>query len=301
MKRVYTIDKPIRLYGIGHAMVDVYARLPHNVPLPSILEYGKAVHLDAHILSSLIDEISIACSHDDSAIFCKTSGGTTANILKMSTSLGAECVFSGTTGSGNENKRDKDAFFFQKECAHAGVKAYLLSQQGSTGRCLAVYEHNAVLKSVAASPAVARSVTTEQIREKEIINADCIVVEGMIFFNESASDYIISLCKKHSKIVCVDLASAFCAAHATNCLCNTVTQRHIPANNILIFANEQEYENIQCNAQDAVEYLLNAGTILIEKRAEKGAGLYIKKEIFNETIQAQPVVDDTGAGDAFAA
>lgn len=292
----------IQFYGIGHAMVDLYAVLPPSSLLPSPLKAGKAVHLAENAMDNLVGQVQAMCKDDQSktALFYKTAGGTTANILRATARLGAACFFSGSTGTDKEGKRDKDAGFFQKECARAGVNARLFSESGHTGRCLAVYSEKSNLKAIAASPSVARSIQVEQVRETEIMNANCIVIEGMIFFNDAACTRVLELCKKHNKSIAIDVASGFAAAKAVISLANAVKNNVIVANQLLIFANEQEYAVIQREAQGNMVYLLQSGAIGIEKRAEKGAKLYWGGDVLEESTTIQSVVDDTGAGDAFA-
>lgn len=292
----------IRLYGIGHAMVDLYAVLPSHSVLPFPLKAGEAVHLDEGAMDDLIGDVQALCRGDQSktVLFCKTAGGTTANILRTVAHLGAVCFFSGSTGIDEGDKRDTYAHFFQKECAKAKVQAHLVSQSGHTGRCLAVYSEHSKVKAIAASPSAARSIKVEQIRENEIINANAVVIEGMIFFNDIVVERILELCKKHSKLLAVDLASRFIATHAVMALAKAVKNVALVASQLLIFANEQEYAAIQDDSQSEIGYLLQQGAVLIEKRAEKGARLYWNNAVLAEVAEVQAVVDDTGAGDAFA-
>lgn len=292
----------IRLYGIGHAMVDLYAVLPSHSVLPFPLKAGEAVHLDEKAMDRLVEKVRELCKDDQSkvALFCKTAGGTVVNILRTASRLDTLCFFSGSTGMDEDGKRDKDAHFFQKECAKAKVSAHLVSQSGHTGRCLIAYTEDSTAKAIAASPSVARSITLKQVHENEIKCARCVVIEGMIFFNAPVIDRILELCKKHSKPLAVDLASCFVATHAVSTLAHAVKSNSLLAQHLLVFANEQEYMALCDTAQIEMSYLLQHGALIIEKRSEKGARLYWNDKVLAETAEVQAVEDDTGAGDAFA-
>ncbi len=292
-----TDSSNIHLYGIGHAMVDYYAILPKNEELPLPLEQGKATHLDGSDMTSLLETLKNITKN---TTFVKTAGGTCANILRKCSSNGFTATFSGTVGS-IDLRRDKDSVFFQEECAKAKLNAHLSIVEGNTGRCIAAYAHSSPLKAIAASPSVARSITKEQVLESEIEKSTCVVLEGMIFFNVDVITHILNLCKKHNKTIAIDVASTFCAPKAILELSNFLKDGTIDAKNILLFANEFEYDAIQNDSKDELSYLLENGAIISQKLGPQGAILHTKDSTIEETTEAVNALDDTGAGDAFAA
>lgn len=286
--------KEITLYGIGHAMVDYYAVLQSCKTLPFSLKLGEANHVDTDEIFVVLDELK---KHSK---LTRVAGGTCANILRLCSKNGASAVFSGTVGSSN-SMRDKDSYFFQEECARSGLNAYLKSEDGTTGRCLIVHTENESKKAILACPSIARSITKEQVLENEIAKADCIVLEGMLFFNTEVIDQTLELILKHNKILALDVASSFCSVNAIKVLCSFINENPLFAKNVFIFANENEFSNVTCNAKNELESLLAQGSIIVEKRGAEGAKLYTKENILLAKAESLVPLDDTGAGDAFAA
>ncbi|MDR2897349.1 MAG: hypothetical protein LBU99_00945, partial [Spirochaetaceae bacterium] len=95
------------ILGIGHAMADIFIFAPPGCGLPHPLKAGGAVHLPPHDMDELLRGLSldfplnIPVSKDGTLSPGKdtVSGGTSANILKAASALGAETMFIGTTGT----------------------------------------------------------------------------------------------------------------------------------------------------------------------------------------------------------
>ncbi len=275
-------------------MVDYYAVLPSSKILPTPLKLGEANHIDSHKMSAVLDELK-EYSH-----LTRVAGGTCANILRLCAKNGVKSVFSGTIGS-NNGMRDNNSYFFQEECARSGLNAQVRTEDGSTGRCLVVYKEGYSQKAILACPSIARLIRKEQIIESEIAKAHCVVLEGMLFFNTEVIIHTLELIHTYKKMLVLDVASSFCSVNAIKVLFNFVSENPHFAKNVIVFSNEIEFATIISEGKTEFEWLLSQGTLFVEKRGVEGAKLYTKDTIIFEKAESLLPLDDTGAGDAFAA
>ena len=289
MSNIKTNDKPV-FYGIGHAIVDEFIIINEKY-FPYPLTPKHPTHVEPKEMDVILQKLDSISTKK-----VKHSGGTTANILKTASALGASCSFSGTTGvetrKNNEETpiRDKNAIFFQKEMAKHKIEAQLRSGSCETGVFLLVKNKDA--SAILASPAAAKQIKPEQINEIRLSHSACVIIEGMQCMNHEVLQRVIELCLRYNKPLVIDIASQFAA---------NIVGKYIPELSeildIILFANENEYNSLKEVKPENYCYM----TIL--KKGHKGSEIwYTPSESHYEisAIESSNIIDTTGAGDTFA-
>jgi sugar/nucleoside kinase (ribokinase family) len=313
------------ILGIGHAMADIFIFAPSvrfpsdsDLPetwLPSPLKAGGAVHLFPHDMDCLLRGLSldfplnIPVSKDGTLSPGKdtVSGGTSANILKAASALGAETMFIGTTGT---ITRDEYALFFQRSLAEQGVSAHLASADDTTGRCLILHLPDGTA-AIAASPGAARRILPEQLEPGLALSPRLIVIEGMLCGNTPVMERLTAWCAQTNTPLAIDLASPFAAKSAAPVILSIVQT----LSQVLLFANEIEAtvfaetistekpkETVFAELTKSTElHLPTQSPLVVEKLGAAGARCWQNGECtFVPAVPVAAPLDATGAGDTFA-
>lgn len=291
-------------YGIGHAIVDYFfTNIGEEFPAP--LTTNTPTHLEPEEMSLIIEKLTKISSNiiksnkytdnhysskNNNSLIQRHSGGTTTNILKTASLLGAKCFFSATTGiKENSEIKDDNALFFQEEIANYKIEAQLASGNCETGRFLIAYNETGE-NAIAASPAAAKQIQMLQVNEVRLGHADCVIIEGMQCMNQAVLQRILELCLRYKKPLVIDVASRFAAP---------IVAKYLPELSnmidIIMFANEDEHSALAINPE---EYC----NIYILKKGKNGAELWCNEHNIHIKAPAPitKVTDATGAGDTFA-
>ncbi|MDR3312563.1 MAG: PfkB family carbohydrate kinase, partial [Spirochaetaceae bacterium] len=229
-------------------------------------------------------------------------GGSVFNSLKIAAALGGRSVFSGTCGNapGRTKRADKDALFFRRIAAKRGVECALRTVRGVTGRCLVVQCKGET--AVAAAPGAAPLIEADQFDETLAAGADCVILEGMASANEHLTRRIYRFC------VARKTALALCAATRHGARCAAAFLRRAPGfpDNplgkdfpVYLFANRGEGHILR---QEWPEKAPPRDLVYLESAGREGGVLFVGGQSFswNASPPPAPMMDETGAGDAFA-
>ena len=279
---VRTLDNPV-FYGIGNAVIDIYAEAE---TFQEPLKKDEFLHVENSILDSILNSGIIEKM--------RTPGGSAVNTLKTAAHFGAQCFFSGSTGTELKNSElvhDENARFIYNELKAAGIEAQLYSRLHPTGRCLIVKDENDCT-AFAASPSAAKFITEDQINEIRLSHSNCVILEGLAFTDMKILSKVTELCLYYNLPLAINAASVYGAEAIAPHLEDLSTIL-----DIYLFANEEEAK-ILCekSSVDPKEYC----RMFVVTKGKNGAEAWYNDS--HAATDALPAVevDTTGAGDAFA-
>lgn len=319
----------MNFYGIGHAMIDIHAlvsdadfdQLMNNKTFP--LVEGSSVHPELDTFNALLNAVRAVAVNKNTAseqkknrrvedYVVRTTGGTTANILKTSARFGTITHFTGAIGKitspDGSYRLDADALYLSQQLAKHFVIPDLNPAEGQTGRYL-VIRSSSGREAYAACPSAARQIDPDFVNEEYASKADCIIIEGLQCMNKPLMMQIEKICYQYEVPLVIDVAGTVGAealSHWYERLCKTIP--------VFLFANRDEAVVLGKSlpkyfTEDGEPLNTNPCTVYVLKKGTDGAKAWYKKS--QETVvpaiscsvsaEAADAVDATGAGDGFAA
>lgn len=269
-------------YGLGHSMIDYFAINVEN-PLLGELRQKSPLHVDEKEFEKYFKTFNPTI---------KKTGGTTVNILKTLAKYGANCFFSGSTGSPEKDK-DLDALFFQEEMAKAKVECQLFYREEPTGKFLSVFDKEGN-KGIVVCVGAAKKLEVPQLNEIRFAHCDFFVIEGMQFLNQDLLEQIVDFSFRYNVPLVVDCGTLF-GAEAVGKKLLDIGQ----SLDIILFANEEEAKVLK----NYVEFPEECCKIYVEKLGKKGSKVYFDEEVVlgcAKDFPKEKIKSETGAGDVFA-
>ena len=184
-------------YGIGHCMVDYFAQNVEQNIFEAIKKTSPR-HLESNDFSNIFSQISPQT---------KRLGGTSINILKKLASLGEKCLFSGSTGTFNQNE-DDNALFIKSELSKQEIEFQIFSRENSTGQFLTVYNSDCE-KTVVVSVGAAKEIEVAQVNEIRFAHCSCFIMEGMQFMNQQVLEQIVDFAFRYNILLVIDCGTVF--------------------------------------------------------------------------------------------
>ena len=274
-------------YGIGHCMVDYFAQNVEQNIFEAIKKTSP-MHLEGNDFSKIFSQISPQT---------KRLGGTSINILKKLASLGEKCLFSGSTGTFNQNE-DDNALFIKSELSKQEIEFQIFSRENSTGQFLTVYNSDCE-KAVVVSVGAAKEIEVAQVNEIRFAHCSCFIMEGMQFMNQQVLEQIVDFAFRYNILLVIDCGTVFGAEAVAKRLEDIGSSL-----DIVLFANEGEGDALKQRLENPEAHC----ALYVEKHGENGATAYFNGEKLEQP--AYPVkklekengncMEDTGAGDVFA-
>ncbi|MDR2419237.1 MAG: adenosine kinase [Treponema sp.] len=299
---------------IGNAIIDVFALLDRDM-LDSIGLSKPVQHIEHE---KIIEILSLLPE------FTTSAGGGSANVAKIAAMLGLDTGFAGAIGS-VRNVPDHFAALFEQEEHDAGVSTFLAQKDAPTGICL-VLQGSEGETYIAASPAAASLLSTDDIPKETVQAARVIVIDGYILEQEALVRYIMQLATEYGTVVALDLGST---AIATQQAGNIAAYcRDYP---LILFMNEEEagafYHALNPVDNNEESELEEEGSffekkdmltpqlydffkkqtahdifpLIAIKLGPKGALVFANGAVYREEALAVIPLETTGAGDAFCA
>jgi fructokinase len=305
----------VELLCIGHAMLDVFAKADENF----CRRYGIAAPVQ-HVSPALID---LVLGLLPSMVY--GSGGGAANVAKIASLLDIPSAFAGSVGTSGAGTGEPDAFarLFERDLIDAGVQVLLLPSAQKTGRCLVLTTPEGV--KIAASPGAAEDFGPGDIPEELFRRAKVVVLDGYMLDREDLVRRVFDLAARNPRgnpVLALDAGSVFKIRAGADRVVEYMKEHPL-----ILFMNEEE-EAALCGevrgkaspgepsiaaspcgfkpggpepAAFWEDLCRKAGSIIVLKRAEKGAVVVSSGGVFTAETTALVPVDSTGAGDAFAA
>jgi sugar/nucleoside kinase (ribokinase family) len=271
----------MEIVGIGNALMDVIAFVDDDFAPSLGFHNGTTVHMDPARLDRVL------CHLPDRV---HNAGGGAANTVRIASILGSKAHFVGAVGE-DENGRE-----YCRDLGAAGVHLHLAPSAEATGVFVSLVRPDGgrtVLVAAGAALDVSRDDPAETLFKPKAI----LYLEGFLLRNRSFFVSCIEGGRRAGMGIAIDLGSFSLVESERDFILEILTEYCD-----FLFANEDEFCSLAgLPLGEGLDLLADAGPALIVKRSERGA-LYVKGEVRRESpVRAIYPVDETGAGDAFAA
>jgi sugar/nucleoside kinase (ribokinase family) len=271
----------MEIVGIGNALMDVIAFVDEAYA-PKLGFHNNAVlHFDRTRLDAILADLS------DASI---SPGGGVANTVRASAYLGATASFAGMVGDDYFGSR------FEEELVESGVESLLSRSCAETGVYCALIRPDGG-RTLLVSPAAALDLCLEPprdalFRKGGILFAEAFLLRDRHFFMEC-----LRRARAAEMEIAIDLSSRELTAGNRDFLLAL-----LPAYCDVLFANEDEFVALtELPLREGLDLFSHWDIEVVVKRAERGAVCSCRGAISDSPVRELRPVDETGAGDAFAA
>ena len=268
--------------ALGSALIDVLIHTNNDFLKKIGGQKGGMTYVD----SNFIDEI-IAKSSEKPII---SPGGSVCNTISGLGMLGANAFFIGKKGECDFGK------YFEEGLKKRNVNSILSNSNNPTGKVLSVITPDAQRTMFTYLGASSEMSEIDIISKKEyFLDADFILLEGYLLFNESLILKAIEIAKLSSASVVMDLSSFTVVEQKKD----FIKKKIMPFIDVLI-ANEDEayYYTGHKEAKKAIKVFSKEVPIAVINLGKKGSLISYHGEIFEiKANQINNLVDTTGAGD----
>lgn len=270
----------MEIVAIGNALMDVISFVDGDFAPSLGFHNNSTVHMASERLAALLP-----CFPEP----CFEAGGGAANTARAASLLGLETSFAGTIGDDPAGER------YRADLEGAGVRTELATVPGSTGLfCALIAPHGGrtLLVAPGAAPEISRIGVELQRRSGALLYMD-----GFLLFNTEFFESEARKARKAGMLVAIDLGSLGLVMTLRDFLLDA-----IPRYCDFVFANEDEF--VALSGEPAAEGLARLGQGdcgFVVKKGERGAFYAKNGRIYESPVRAQRPLDETGAGDAFAA
>ncbi len=274
------------LVGVGHAVVDVLARVPHGFVSHEGLLPGSMRLVDAETARALTARLPERTL---------SSGGSVANTCAVAARLGARVAFLGQVAA------DDMGTAFATDIRAAGVHypTTPLNRGEPTATCVILVTPDGQ-RTMNTHLGIAPSILADPANLPIIGQADLMFLEGYLLDAPDATARLHGLvrhAKQAGRRVALSLSDAFCVQR------NRATIHALLPLIDLVFANEAEITSLyEANRFETARDRARADVALaVLTRSEQGSLIVAGPETIEISAIPTPVVDSTGAGDCYAA
>ncbi len=274
--------------GIGNAIVDVLAHSDDEFLAAHGLAKGAMTLIDADTAKVLYDAMA-------PAIEC--SGGSAANTIAGLASLGAASAFIGKV------RDDQLGAIFRHDIRALGVTFETLLATGgaATARCLIFVTADAQ-RTMQTYLGACVELGPGDIDRDLVTAAKVTYLEGYLWDPPSAKEAFTlaaTVARQAGRMVALSLSDPFCVDRHRSDFCDLLND-HVD----VLFANEEEIKSLyRVDTFDAaMQRVRGHCRIAALTRSKKGSVIISGDEVHVvDAVPIKPVVDTTGAGDAYAA
>jgi sugar/nucleoside kinase (ribokinase family) len=271
----------MEIVGIGNALMDVIAFVDEAYA-PKLGFHNNAVaHLDSALLGAILADLPDAIV---------SAGGSAANAVRAAAYLGATAAFAGMVGE------DKLGSTYADELQASGVEPLLSFSDAKTGVYCALIRPEGG-RTLLVAPGAALDLSLEPLRDSifrtgAILFVECFLLRDRVFFMEC-----LRRARSVGMEIAIDLSSQELMAGNRDFLLDI-----LPDFCDILFANEDEFVALtRLPLREGLEFLSDGDLEIVVKRAEMGAVWACEGRIVSSPVREMRPVDETGAGDAFAA
>jgi sugar/nucleoside kinase (ribokinase family) len=271
----------MEIVGIGNALMDVIAFVDEAYA-PKLGFHNNAV---LHFERSRLDPI-LADLPDASV----SPGGGVANTLRAAAYLGAKAAFAGMVGEDQFGAR------YEEELAASGVESLLSRSGAGTGVYCALIRPDGG-RTLLVAPGAALDISLEPPREAlfrpgALLYLECFLLSDRPFFME---------CLRRARAAGMEIAMDL-ASRALTAANREFILAILPDYCDVLLANEDEFiALVGMPLREGLEFFADWDIEIVVKRAEMGAVWSKGGRVFSSPVREMRPVDETGAGDAFAA
>ncbi|NLJ45271.1 MAG: adenosine kinase [Treponema sp.] len=271
----------MELVGIGNALLDVISFVDSDYP-PYLGVHNLTTN---HVPYDRMEDLLLAVPEP---IF--VAGGGAANTIRVAALLGLRGRFVGAVG------RDRFADLFRRDMEEAGAEFLAVEKNHPTGIFLALVGEDGS-RAIVVSPGAAGELSIPEIPERTFVPGAILYVDGFVASRRELFIHILERGRSAGMRVAVDAAS-FSLANRNAAFFLDAFEEYCE----WVFVNEDELRALAGLPLDEALSLFAASRFeLIVKRAERGAIWSYGDRRIDSPVRALTPMDETGAGDAFAA
>jgi sugar/nucleoside kinase (ribokinase family) len=269
------------LVGIGNALLDVIAFVDEDFA-PSIgIHNNSVVHMDRARLGNIVEGLPNAAV---------SAGGGAANTARAVAALGMKATFIGSVGD------DELGQTYAANLEEAGVQVEVTTSPAQTGLYCALVRPDGG-RTLLVSPAAALDIEFAPLPTAFLTAGSLFYAEGYLLRNRPFLMDCLRRAREAGMTVAFDLASRSLTSSQRDFLLE-----FLPRFCDLVFANEDEFVALAgFDIREGLDLLESWGIELVIKRAERGAIWAKGQTTIDSPVRSIQPVDETGAGDAFAA
>jgi len=271
----------MEIVGIGNALMDVIAFVDEAFA-PKLGFHNNAVaHIDRARLGLILEDLP------DPIV---SAGGGAANVVRIAAYLGAGAAYAGMVGE------DAFGYKYSEALRAAGVEPLLSFSDAPTGVYCALIRPDGG-RTLLVAPAAALELCLEPPRDSLFRRGAIFFAEAFIIRDRSFFVECMRRAREAGMETAIDLSSRDLTLHNRDFLQALITDYCD-----LLFANQDEFEALtDLPLREGLELFAHSGLEVVVKRAEMGAVWACGGRIANSPVREMRPVDETGAGDAFAA
>lgn len=272
----------MKLACAGNALVDVIAFVEADFSSKFGITPGSTSHVDHSRLKPLLDALP------DPAV---CAGGGAANTARMFVQLGHEAVFAGGVGKDLHGER------YIEDLQRSGVEVVIQSFDEPTGVFCAMIAPDGK-RSVVVSPSAALQFQPEAVPDAFFSRNSVMYLDGFLAAVPGAMEVIASRARMAGMKIALDVAGHGIATAFRDRL-KIFIQEYCD----WVFMNEDEFMAVTGTRMERglVKFSADMGGTVVVKLAEAGAVCARRGMITESPVRSIRVMDETGAGDAFAA
>ena len=279
-------DRPLKVYGIGNAIMDLQLSISDEEFSPLELEKGSMNLVDEAQQQALLAKLSSHQVHT-------ASGGSAANTVIALAELGAKSAYCCLVGN------DEFGSKYLSEMQELGILTHVAARPDAvTGSSLILITPDAE-RTMNTNLGVSAELSPAEVDSSVLKDSEWLYVEGYLFASPTgaqAAAEAIKIAKEHNVKVAITFSDGFIVEVFGDNLRAAVKQAD------LVFANLNEgqaYTGKQ-EPQEVFAALASQGAMVALTMSENGALVGTSEQ--HEHVSAHPVeaVDATGAGDMFA-
>lgn len=271
----------MELVGIGNALLDVISFVDPDYP-PYLGVHNLTT---SHVPYDRMEDLLLAVPDP---IF--VAGGGASNTVRVAALLGLKSRFVGAVG------RDRFADLFRQDMEEAKAEFLAVEKPNPTGIFLVLVGEDGT-RSIVVSPGAAGELSIPEIPEGTFIPGAILYVDGFIASRRELFINILERGRQAGMRVAVDAAS-FSLANRNAAFFLDAFDEYCE----WVFVNEDELRALSgLPLDESLSLFASSRFELIVKRAERGAIWAYGDRRIDSPVRAFTPMDETGAGDAFAA
>lgn len=266
---------------MGNALMDLISFVDESFA-PSLGFHNNAVvHLDRSRFDAIIPRLPE---------YATSAGGGAANTVRAAALLGAKTAFAGVVGEDELGAR------YIEELVASGVESLVgLSDEPTGVYCSLIRSDGG--RTLLVSPGAALDICLEEPPAAAFRPGALLFIDGFLLGDRAFFVECVRRAKEAGMEIAVDIASQSLAATNRDFLLD-----FLPESCDLLFANEDEFSALsQLPLREGLELFGTCDLELVVKRAERGALWSRGGTVIDSPVREVCPVDETGAGDAFAA
>ena len=281
--------KTFDVFGIGNPLVDLLVHVPDQFLDAQGLVKNRMYLVDYERQRKILSELE-----KNNAEVLYTPGGSCANSMIGIAQLGGATVFGGKIA------RDEYGRIYKTRLAKAEVVSSLGESEGATGSSLILVTDDAS-RTMNTHLGISQSFEFGDISRDLLKAVRILYIEGYLWDTEAQKEAILRTIEKAREYgvkISLSLSDPFCVErHAVefNTLCRDCVE--------ILFCNQEEAFGLTGSAvsQDALQRLHEQVETVAMTLGSRGALIAHQGQVTYVDPFSLPVVDSTGAGDAFAA